>query len=302
MLDLIPPEELVPWRLPVADLLVGAVAAVIAFQILGRFTRRRSANVLTGGRRGRACFALGFAGLVVLLGRGLYGPPIRLLLTAPNDRPAQRFADRVARSPDLRAWYARRSAELRAGGETDEMLPRTLAYERSELRRNGFARLSDAQLKQRTEWLARALARAKGTWACGPILVGGEDDVARVLVSFDRVAGEAWYQLTFDAMVAEARNNPPARSVPPEDRARIVAELAPPPGRLGLARSSFYTPTESGSHLMRARCDREKDLYERVSRWDGPLRAAADLLLATADSYMTGDFRKEGESVEGVLN
>ena len=52
---------------------------------------------------------------------------------------------------------------------------------------------------------------------------------------------------------------------------------------------------------MRARCDREKHLYARVSGWDGPRRAAADLLLATADSYLTGDFDKEGEPVEGVL-
>src|SRR5436190_20946267 len=102
MFDLIPPEELVPWRLPVADLLVGAVAAVIAFQILGRFTPRRTANVLVGGRLVRACFALVFAGSVVLLGRGLYGPPIRLLLTAPKDRSAQPFADRLRRSRDLR--------------------------------------------------------------------------------------------------------------------------------------------------------------------------------------------------------
>ena len=43
------------------------------------------------------------------------------------------------------------------------------------------------------------------------ILVGGEDALPRVLAGFDRAAGEAWYQLIFDAMVADYLLNPNRR-------------------------------------------------------------------------------------------
>ena len=294
MLEVLPGEDLVPWRLPAADLLVGTLA-VVAFGFLLRRAVRDPANLLVGRRAVRFVAALLFAALVVLAGRRFYGPPIRLLLTAPVDRPTQRFSDRVARSPELRAWYARRAAALRAAGEADDMVPRSLAGERAELIRFGFARLNDAQLKTRTDLLARTLARASD-WTCISILTGDETAVPNVLSRFDGAAADTWGQLVLDAMVAQAQGAPPSRRLTRDERRPIVAEL---PGRgahgiNGRSFESFRTPTESGSERMRDRCDRERRLYAEVSGWDGPRRTQADLLLATADAYLMGDFDEQG--------
>lgn len=298
MLDWLPSEDLVPWRLMAADFLVGVAIVAIAYLVGARLAARPPASVLVGGRWARLVVACSLAGLVILIGRGAYGPPLRLALTAVGDRPAQRFADRVARSPELRAWYARRTAELRASGESEDMIPRTLSYERSELRRNGFSRLSDAQLKLRTDLLARAFSGGRGIWRCTSILGGDEDGVACAM-GRDRAASEAWFQLIFQAMVADAQGFPPRRRVSDEGRKLVRADLSPRTGPAGLGPAFRHTPTESGSNLLLDRCDRERSLYATVSGWDGPRRAAADLLLATVDSYLTGELvEADGEPVE----
>lgn len=291
MLDLfLLPEAWFPWRLRAADLLVGTLIAMAGYLIASRLAARWPAHVLVGRRIVRLVSALLLASLVVLAGRRLYGPPIRLALTVPVDRPAQRFADRVARSPEIRAWYARRTAELRANGESEDMLPRTLAYERSELQRNGFARLSDEQLKLRTDLLAGTFSRFDGSGTRHSLFVGIEGAIPCLLPDFNRVASEAWFQLVFAAMVAEVQGTPPSRRVSDQEKRQFLAEVAPARG--GLVLPDFHTPTESGSGEMRRRCERESGLYKKVSGWDGPRRARADLVLATADSFVTDEFDK----------
>jgi hypothetical protein len=288
------PEEWFPWRLRAADLLVGILIAVATYLVASRLAARRPAHVLVGRRIVRLVSALLLAGLVVLAGRRVYGPPIRLALTAPVDRPAQRFADRFARSPEIQAWYARRTAELRASGESEDMLPRTLSYERSELLRNGFLRLSDEQLKLRTDLLAGTFSRFDGSGTRNSRFVGFEGAIPCLLPDFNRVVGEAWFQLVFAAMVAEAQGTSPSRLVSDEERHQFLAEVAP--SQAGLVRGpDFHTPTESGIGEMRRRCARERGLYKQVSGWDGPRRARADRVLATADSFLTDQFDKHDD-------
>lgn len=291
MLELLPREDLVAWRLVAADLIVGLAVAGASYLVAGRLAARGLRSPLVRRRPVRAAAAVVYAAAIVLAGRHTYGPLVRLALTAPGDRPVQRFADRVARSPEVRAWYARRTAALRGQGEGDDMVSR-LAYERAELPRDGFARLDDARLKQRTDLLARAFTHANGRWTCTSILTGDEDEVPRVLSRVDRAAAEAWYQLIFDAMMAEIRGAPSPWRVTGDQRAAVLAALAPKSGT-SLPADFLYPPTESGSQILRQRCDRERWLYTTVAAWTGPRRALADRLLATADALLTGDLADE---------
>jgi len=274
----------VPWRILAADVLMGGAAALFGLWLFHRLAARVPIDRGPAKRLVRHGWVI--LVVVVLLNRRLYGPPIRLLLTAKLDRPAQRFADRVARSPELREWARRRTAALRASGETDEMLPRSLTGERSELARDGVGRLADPQLRLRTSILAEAFAHADRLWPCTTLVAGDERAVPEVLRQLPATS-EAWFGLIYEAMIAEARASPPRRRLTDEQRAVVLADLRQSNRP---ARHPFEgRPTESGSNRMRARCARERALYAAVNTWDGPRRAAADLLLATADSRLAGE-------------
>jgi hypothetical protein len=283
-------EDLVPWRLFAADVLMGGTAALLGYWVFHWLAARSRTNAGGAQRFVRHAWIILVVG--VLLSRHLYGPPLRLLLTSKRDRPAQRFADRVARSAEIRAWYERRTAELRAGGESEEMVPRTLGYERSELVRNGLQRLGDAQLRLRTDLLAQAFANVEQYWPCATILVGGERAIPDVLARFQPAAGDAWFDLIYDAMIAEVRASPPQRRLTDEQKTVVLADI----GSSARPRRHLFdrAPRESGSGDMLERCARERQLYATVNAWEGPRRAAADLLLTTADSFVVGDL--EGES------
>jgi hypothetical protein len=130
-------------------------------------------------------------------------------------------------------------------------------------------------------------ANAEQYWPCAAILVGGERAVPDVLARFQPAAGEAWFDLIYDAMIAEVRASPPQRGLPDEQKTVVLADL----GSSARPRRHLFhrAPRESGSGDMLERCARERQLYATVNAWEGPRRAAADLLLTTADSFLVGD-------------
>ena len=290
MLDLLPPEDWVPWRLIAADVLVGGAVAFVGYRIFRSIAARPEASSPTR----RWFVRRAWTGLVVgaLLCRGFYGPPIRLLLTAKCDRPAQRFADQFASSPEIRAWQARRTTELKAQGESEEMIPRTLAYERSELVRNGFPRLDDARLALRTDLLARALATADRR-TCAWILTGTARDIENALGRLTPPARGAWFDLAFDATLAEIHGDPPPVNLGDDEKRATLADLRATRLWKGLRALQMTRPSESQSSWQLQRCEREQLLYSTVSAWRGPRRAAADRLLASLDADLTGELGDE---------
>ena len=292
MLDFLPTEPFIPWRILAADVIVGLTVA-----LLGRRICRWLAARTGAGPTGRGwIIRQAWVGLVggVLLCRGFYGPPVRMLLTAPHNRPAQRFADRLASSRELRAWEVRRTAALRADGETDDTLPKELAYERSELAREGVRRLDDGRLARRTELVARALAPLDSR-ACESILTGPPIEMENALARLTPPIRGAWFDLIFDATLAEIRGTPPPRQLSDAETAASLTDLRAAQVPPGLRAMPAIPTSESQSAWQLERCARERRLYATVSTWQGPDRATADRVLASLDADLTGELGDEPE-------
>jgi hypothetical protein len=140
----------------------------------------------------------------VLLLRGFYGPPIRLLLTAEHDRCRQRLADRLASSPEARAWKALHTIEWLVKGVPESEIPRFLHRDLLRLGEDGIRRLDDARLLFRMDAIAQGFANAEKN-GCG-------SDGWRFLDVLWRVnphARDVWFDMLFDAIVAEILDGPP---------------------------------------------------------------------------------------------
>jgi hypothetical protein len=245
LLDFIPSEQLLPFRLVLADVVVGIVLALVGRQIMQRLAAKTPLSAVSRGRLARYGW-LAFA-LSALPFRGLYGPPLRMLMTASGDRPAQRFADRVETSVEIRAWTAQRMNELRAAGQSD-LLARMLA---------------DAD-RRMCVWIMHASALDLEYFGLQRLDVRDRD---------------AWYDLVYQASIAEARGSPPLQR-PTEER---VAALLRSIGQ-AVFRDEGPAPRESDRPEQLRLCAREKALYLAVSTWHGPPRYEADRVLAALDA------------------
>jgi len=212
----------------------------------------------------------------VLFLRGFYGPPIRLLLTAEHDRCRQRLVDRLDRSPAARAWKALHTIEWLVKGVPESEIPRFLYGDLVRLGEDGMRRLDDARLLFRLDAIAQGFANAEKN-GCG-------SDGWRFLDVLWRVnphARDVWFDMLFDAIVAEILEEPAVREVSEEDRAEILATLRP--ARLQRVLDGH---DESPRQLL---CREVESLYAIASALQGARRVAAARLLAVEPIGGIGD-------------
>ena len=272
VLDLIPTEEGLPWRIVAADVLVVGVVALFGFWVCGWLASRP--KVRTGRRFVRHAW-VGLAASMLLL-RGIYGPPIRLLLTPEYDRCRQRLADRLAISPEARAWTALHTIELLVKGVPESEIPRFLHGDLLRLGEDGIQRLDDKHLLFRMETIAQGFANSEKNGCASPFW-----NFLDVLWRVNPQARDAWFDMLFDATIAEILESPSAREVGEDERAEILATLRP-------ARLSRVLVGEYGSHRQ-IRCTEVEHLYSMASALKGSSRLAAARLLAVEPMGEIGD-------------
>ena len=274
MLSLAPTEDVLPWRIVAADVLVVGVVAC-----LGYLATRWLASRLKGGKGPRQWILrhawVGLAASMLLL-REFYGPPIRLLLTAESERCRQRLVDRLDSSPAARAWKALHTIEWLVKGVPQAEIPRFLYGDLMKLGEDGIRRLDDARLLFRMDAIAQGFAQAEKN-GCG-------SDGWRFLDVLWRVnprAREVWFDMLFDAIVAEILERPAVREVSEEERAEILATLRP--ARL---QRVIVGHDESPRQLL---CREVESLYTLASTLKGARRVAAARLLAVEPIGGIGD-------------
>ena len=263
VLDLIPTEEVLPWRILAADTLVVGVVALLGYWVCRRLASRT--KIGTGRRVLRHAWVGLAAGMLFL--RGIYGPPIRLLLTAAHDRCGQRLADRLARSPEARAWTALHTIEWLVKGVPESKIPRFLNRDILRIGEAGIQRLDDKHLLFRMEAIAQGYANSEKN-GCGAQAWNFLD----VLWRLNPQAREVWFNMIFDGIVAEILESPPIREVSEEERAEILALLAP-------ARLQPILVDHHESNRQR-RCREVETLYSTASALKGAPRVLAARLLA----------------------
>jgi len=265
VLGLIPTEEVLPWRIVAADVLVVGVVALVGFWGFGRLALRLKLG--TGVRRGILRHAwVGLAASMLFL-RGYYGPPIRLLLTAKYDRCRQRLADRLANSPEVRAWTALHTIEGLVKGVPESEMPRFLHRELLRLGDDGVQRLDDERLLFRMDAIAQGFANSEKNGCASPGW-----NFLDVLWRVNPQAREAWFDMLFEAIVAEILDEPSVREVSEEERAEILSTL-------GRARLSRVLVDQQESHRQ-IRCTEVEHLYSMASALQGAARVTAARLLA----------------------
>ena len=274
MLDLFPTEEVLPWRIVAADVLVVGVVALLGFWIFGRLAARPKVG------KGRRKWVLRHAwvGLAtsVLFLRGFYGPPIRMLLTPKHDRCLQRLTDRLASSPEARAWKALHTIERLVKGVPEAKIPGLLHRDLLRLAEDGIQRLNDEHLLFRMEAIAQAFANAENN-GCG----SNGWNFLDVLWRVNPQARDLWFDMIFDAIVAEILESPPVREMNEDERAEILTTLAP-------ARLQPILAPQDESHRQ-IRCHEIEYLYAMASALTGARRVAAARLLAVDPIGGIGD-------------
>jgi hypothetical protein len=272
VLDLFPTEEVLPWRLVAADLFVFGAVALLGFWGFRWLVSRRKVG------KGRRLLRHAWVGLAVgvLLLRGFYGPPIRLLLTAEHDRCQQRLADRLASSPAARAWKALHTIEWLVKAVPESEIPRFLNRDLFMLGEDGMRRLDDRHLLFRMDAIAQGFANAEKN-GCG--LEGW--NFLDALWRLNPHAREAWFDMLFDAIVAEILERPALREVGEEERAEVLATLRP--ARL---QRVLGGEDESPRQLL---CREVESLYTMASALKGAQRVAAARLLAVEPIGGIGD-------------
>ena len=275
VLDLFPTEEVLPWRIVAADVLVVGVVALLGFWGFRWLASRL--KVETGPRKWILQHAwIGLAASVLLV-RELYGPPIRLLLTAKYDRCGQRLADRLASSPEARAWTALHTIEWLVKGAPEAKIPGFLYRDLLGLGEDGVQRLDDKHLLFRMEAIAQGFANSEKN-GCGSDGWGFLDVLWRV----NPQARDLWFDMIFDAIVAEIIERHPVRDVSEEERAEILAALSP--ARLQPILVGHDEPPRQ------VRCREVENLYAMASALKGARRVAAARLLAVEPIGKIGDF------------
>ena len=274
VLDLLPREEVLPWRIVAADVLVVGVVALLGFWGSNWLLSRRKVGT------GRWFWFLrhtwvGFAASVLLL-REFYGPPIRMLLTAEYDRGRQRLADRLDRSPAARAWKALHTIEWLVKGVPESNIPKFLTGDLLRLGEDGIRRLPDQKLMFRMDAIAQGFANAEKN-GCGSAGWSFLDALWRV----NPQARDAWFDMLFDAIIAETLERPAVREVDEEDRAEILATLRP--ARL---QHVLVGHDESPRQLL---CREVESLYATASTLKGARRVAVARLLAVEPIGGIGD-------------
>jgi hypothetical protein len=272
VLDLMPTEDVLPWRIFAADALVVGVAALFGFWVSRRLASR--VKGVTGQWFLRHAW-VGLAAIMLCL-RGFYGPPIRLLLTATYDRCGQRLADRLARSPEARAWTALHTIEWLVMGVPESQIPRFLYRDLLRIAEAGIPRLDDKHLLSRMEAIAQGYANSEKN-GCGTQGWNFLD----VLWRINPQARNLWFNMIFDGIVAEVVESPPVREVGEEARAEILAMLAP----------ARLLPILVGQNesLRQRRCREIENLYSMASALKGAPRVLAARLLAVEPIGEIGD-------------
>ena len=274
MLSLAPTEDVLPWRIVAADVLVVGVVAFLGYLVFRWLASRL--KVGTGRRQWALRHAwVGLAASVLLL-RGFYGPPIRLLLTAESERCRQRLADRLDSSPAARAWKALHTIEWLVKGVSESEIPRFLNGDLMRLGEDGIRRLDDARLLFRMDAIAQGFANAEKN-GCGADGWHFLDGLWRV----NPHAREVWFDMLFDAIIAEILERPAVREVSEEDRAEILATLRP--ARL---QRVLVGHDESPRQLL---CREVESLYAIASELKGAHRVAAARFLAVEPIGGIGD-------------
>jgi hypothetical protein len=190
-----------------------------------------------------------------------------MLLTAKYDRCRQRLADRLASSPEARAWKALHTLEWLVKGVPESEIPKLLYRDLLRLGEDGTRRLGDAHLLFRMEAIAQGFANSEKS-GCGSDGWSFLDVLWRVSPQ----ARDAWFDMIFDAIVAEILERPSVREVNEEERANILAALGP--ARL---QPILVGRDESPRQL---RCREIENIYAMASAWKGDWRVAAARLLA----------------------
>jgi len=265
VLDLFPTEEVLPWRIVMADVLVVGLVALAGFWFSRQLSARLKAK--TAGRRWLLRHAWVSLAAGVLFLRGFYGPPIRLLLTAEYDRCRQRLVDRLATSPAARAWTALHTIEWLVRGVPEAEVPNFLYRDQWRLGEAGFQRLDDQRLVFRLETIAQGFANPEQS-GCGTDGWNFLDVLWRV----NPRAREVWFDMTFDAIVAEILEQPAVREVGEEERVEILTTLA-------TARLQRLV-TGTGESPRLARCREVERLYAMACELKGHQRVVAARLLA----------------------
>ena len=272
VLDLIPTEEVLPWRIVAADVLVVGVVALFGFWFCRWLALRPKV------RAGRWFVRYAWVGLAasMLFLRGFYGPPIRMLLTAKYDRCRQRLADRLATSPEARAWTALHTIELLLKGVPESEIPRFLHGDLLRLGEDGIQRLDDEHLLFRMEAIAQGFANPEKNGCASPFW-----NFLDVLWRVNPTAREAWFDMLFDATIAEIVESPSVREVGEDERAEIMATLRP-------ARLSRVLVGQYESHRQ-IRCTEVEHLYSMASALQGAPRVVAARILAVEPIGRIGD-------------
>jgi hypothetical protein len=269
---MIPTDKVLPWRIVLADVLVVGVVALFGFWVCRWLASRTK---VVAGRWVLRHAWVGLAASMLLL-RGFYGPPIRLLLTAEYDRCKQRLSDRLDRSPEARAWTALHTIEWLVMGVPESQIPRFLYRDLLKIGEAGIQRLDDEHLLFRMEAIAQGYASSEKN-GCGAPGWNFLD----VLWRTNPRARDLWFDMIFHAIVAEILDSPQVGEVGKEERAEILAMLAP-------ARLLPILVGHHESHRQR-RCREIENLYSMASALKGAPRVVAARLLAIEPIGEIGD-------------
>ncbi len=263
-----------PWRFVAADVLVVGLVALLSFWGFRWMASRW--RVRNGPRKWILRYAWIALAASVLLLRGLYGPPIRLLLTAKYDRCGQRLADRLASSPEARAWKALHTIEWLLKGVPETKIPKFLARDLLALGEDGMQRLGDRPLLLRMEAIAQGFANSEKN-GCASDGWSFLDVLWRV----NPQARDGWFDMLFDAITAEITERPPMQDGSERERAEILATLS------SARRQPGFGDGESPRQL---RCREIEHLYTTAIALKGARRVAAARLLAKEPLGRIGDF------------
>jgi hypothetical protein len=203
------------WMLVLGDALVFLIIGLPAYLLIRLFT---SPDTPVGS-------ALRMAGwvvpcLVALQFRGHYGPAFRLALMQPEHRPARQFADRIESSPEIRAY---REGGIDFAWISEKGGLNRPSFQATVVANKGLLRLSDRELMQRNEILARAL---EDKAVC--LNARGWEFVERAIWDLPPNVQETWFDLNFRAILAEVRGTAPVRNADPasvEAFAEIVRQI-----------------------------------------------------------------------------